>query len=91
MRHQHSFQDCLIFFVVSRTSLSFKMIYCLLQLFVAGKEGVGAGLLLFEHTCFFRVLRLLFIPFCCLLFSISGVQLQFDCVHVKKTLVFDFD
>ena len=24
-------------------------------------------------------------------FSISGVQLQFDCVHVKKTLDFDFD
>ena len=26
--HHHSFEECLIFFVVSHTSLSFEMIYC---------------------------------------------------------------
>ena len=66
-RHHRSFQECLIF--CCKSYISQFRDDLLLQLFVAGKEGVRAGLLLFEHTCFFRVLQLLFIPFCCLLFQ----------------------
>ena len=72
-------------FVVSHTSLFRDDL--LLQLFVAGKEGVGAGPLLFEHTCFFRVLRLLFIPFCCLLFQFLVFSCNLIAYMYKKHLI----
>ena len=89
MRHHHSFEECLIFFVVSCTSLSFKMIYCFSFLSLQTRRE-------WERDCCSSNTHVSTEYSDCYLYPSSVCFLNFWCsvailLHTcKKTLDFDF-